>query len=52
MEIEAVKKRVNHQYIFIAIPWRSFTAPDIVPKIVKAAARVVMSILSHVLKNA
>jgi hypothetical protein len=48
----AVKNRVNHQYIFQAIPCRLLNAPDSVPYIVRAAARVVRSSLSQLAKKA
>lgn len=51
IEIAAVKNLVNHQYIFSANPWRSRKAPVMVPKIVRPAAIVVTSSLSHAAKN-
>jgi hypothetical protein len=51
IDIEAVKNLVNHQYIFKASPWSLLRATERVPNIVRAAARVVMSSLSQVLKK-
>jgi hypothetical protein len=51
-EIDAVKSAVNHQYTFIPSPLRTTKALDIVPKMVKAAARVARSSFNHVLKKA
>lgn len=47
-----MKSAVNHQYTFIPSPLRTTKALDIVPKMVKAAARVARSSFNHVLKKA
>jgi len=51
IEIAAVKNFINHQYIFRAKPWTIRNAPVTVPNMVRPAAMVVTSILSHAAKN-